>query len=49
MRKQQHQHQRQKEKSIFPKFDPRPQIFPQVGIETRWVGALVMAQKGTRV
>jgi hypothetical protein len=29
LKKQQQQHQRQKEKSISPKFDPRPEISPK--------------------
>jgi hypothetical protein len=29
LKKQQQQHQRQKEKSISPKFDPRPKISPK--------------------
>jgi len=40
---------KKKEKSTSPKYDPRPNNFPQVGAKIRWAKTLEMAQEGAKV
>ncbi len=42
-------YQKKKEKSTSPKYDPRPNNFPQVGAKIRWARTLEMAQEGAKV